>query len=127
MEEKKSFLIEALARKAYAHFSAGDEEQFCQILKELAKWEDIEKNKKYAILLLSKYKFTKRLGLMIKLLNSLLEKNGDDTKDGIYHMKKDEIIKHRIETLKSLNYNELAERDDRWSRVTNATKEFALF
>lgn len=125
MTEKKSFLIEALARKAHAH--VGDEDKFNDTLKVLSKWEDIEKNKKYAVLSIEKYKTAKRFGLILKLLNSLLEKNGDDTKDGIYPMKKDEIIKERSKVLKSLNYTELAERDDSWTRASSALKDFALF
>lgn len=125
MTEKKSFLIEALARKAHAH--VGDEDKFNDTLKVLSKWEDIEKNKKYAVLSMEKYKTAKRFGLILKLLNSLLEKNGDDTKDGIYPMKKDEIIKERSKVLKSLNYTELAERDDSWTRASSALKDFALF
>ena len=82
MEEKKSFLIEALARKAHA--TVGEDEQFQDALKHLAKWEDIEKNKKYAILALRKYEVAKQHGLMLKLLNSLLEKKGDESKDGIF-------------------------------------------
>ena len=126
MEEKKSSLIEALARKAHAK-SESDDAEFQESLSHLAKWEDIEKNKKYAILCLEKYKAAKQYGLMLKLLNALLEKNGNDTKDGIYPLTKDDIIKQRVAVLKILNYNELAERDESWSRISTATKDFALF
>lgn len=127
MEEKKSYLIEALARKAHAKVGADDTQQFEDSLKELSKWEDIEKNKKYAVLSLAKHKSTKRFGLMLKLLNSLLEKNGDDTKDGIYPMTREDIIKERVAILTSLDYKELAGRDESWSRISKATMGFALF
>ena len=127
MEEKKSFLIEALARKAHAKLDSGDEGEFDDALKHLAKWEDIEKNKKYAILSLAKYKNGERFGLMLKLLNTLLEKKGEDTTDGIYPMTKDDIIKKRAEVLRTLGYTQLAQRDTSWSRIAAATKDFALF
>ncbi len=124
MEDKKSHLIEALARKAHAEVG-GD--KFEASLQHLAKWEDIEKNKKYAILSLEKHKSTKRYGLMLKLLNSLLEKKGEETKDGIFPMTKDDIIKERATVLKSLNYTKLSERDQSWSRISAALKDYALF
>jgi len=124
MEEKKSFLIEALARKAHAELG-GD--KFHASLQHLAKWEDIEKNKKYAILALEKYKSAKRYGLTLKLLNSLLEKKGDETKDGIFPMTKEDIMKERAEVLKSLDYTNLSERDDSWRRISAALKDYALF
>ena len=127
MEEKKSALIEALARKAHAKVTSDDKDQFSDALKHLSKWEDIEKNKKYAILSLKKYEIAKRYGLMLKLLNSLLEKKGEETKDGIYPMTRDDIIKERAAVLKTLDYTQLAERNDSWTRLSTALKDFALF
>ena len=127
MKDMKAFLIEAIARKAHAIMNKDDEKEFDETLKHLSKWVDIEKEKKYAVLALQRYENAKLYGLMLKLLNSLLEKKGEETKDGIAPMSKNDIIKKRIEVLETLNFNNLAERDLSWSRSLKATKDYALF
>ena len=64
---------------------------------------------------------------MLKLLNTLLEKKGEDTKDGIYPMTKDDITKKRAEVLRTLGYKQLPQRDASRSHIAAATKDFALF
>ncbi len=127
MKENKAFLIEAIARKAHAQIKNDNKKDLDRTLKHLSKWVDIEKDKKYAAFTLQRYEHAKQYGLMLKLLNSLLEKKGDETKDSIAPMTKNDIISKRIEVLKALNYNNLAERDQSWSRSLKATKDFALF
>lgn len=127
MKEKKEYLIEAIGRKAHANMGKEDDKDFNDNLKQLSKWVDIEKDKKYAALVLKRHENAKQYGLMLKLLNSLLEKNGEDTKDGIAPMTKDEIREKRIEVLKILDFSNLVKRDESWSQISNATKDFALF
>ena len=64
---------------------------------------------------------------MLKLLNTLLEKKGEDTKDGIYPMTKDDITKKRADVWRTLGYKQLAQRDASQSHIAAATKDFALF
>ncbi len=127
MKERKAFLIEAIARKAHAIMKKDDTEGFNDALKHLSKWVDIEKDKKYAILVLEKYENAKQYGLMLKLLNSLLEKKGEDTKGGIAPMTKNDIVQKRLDVLKILNYKNLVERDQSWLRTSKAINDYALF
>mmetsp|Transcript_8805 Transcript_8805/g.11071 ORF Transcript_8805/g.11071 Transcript_8805/m.11071 type:complete len:1292 (+) Transcript_8805:46-3921(+) len=126
MEEKKTFLIEALARKSHAKVKYSDEE-FNDSLKHLLKWVNVENDKKYAVLCLEKYKRSNRLGLMIKLLTSLLENKGKDTNDGIFPLTYEDIIKERITIFRNLDYTHLVERDEAWLRISTTTKDYALF
>ncbi len=116
-----------MARKARA--TADDEtedpEAFEKALKHLQKWTDTSANK-FAVLTLEKEKRAKRFGTMLKLLNSLLENNGKDTKDGICPMSKKDIIEKREKVLEELSYNHLKRRNKAWG-VISSVKDYALF
>eukprot|EP00554_Chaetoceros_debilis_P010467 CAMPEP_0194110042 /NCGR_PEP_ID=MMETSP0150-20130528/9376_1 /TAXON_ID=122233 /ORGANISM="Chaetoceros debilis, Strain MM31A-1" /LENGTH=1321 /DNA_ID=CAMNT_0038799113 /DNA_START=77 /DNA_END=4042 /DNA_ORIENTATION=- len=126
-EEKKSFLIEALARKAraVADDDTKDQSTFDTIFKHLQKWTDTDA-KKFAVLSLEKQKNAKRYGSMLKLLTTLLENDGKDTKDGICPMTKKDLLEKRKEVLETLNYTHLQQRDAKWG-VIASIKNFALF
>lgn len=126
-EEKKKFLIEALARKAraIADDDTKDQYTFDKCLKHLQKWTDTD-TKKFAVLTLEKQRYHKRYGSMLKLLTSLLENDGKDTKDSICPMTKKDLLDKRKEVLETLNYTHLQQRDATWG-VIASIKNFALF
>jgi len=128
MEEKKTFLVEALARKARA-ISSMDEEpsgSFDATLKDLQKWADIASEKKFAVLALEKEKRAKRMGSVLKSLNDLLKNKGEDTKGGICPLTKSDILQRRAEVFEQLGLSHLATIDQKW-RSISAPKEYALF
>ena len=63
---------------------------------------------------------------MLKLLNSLLESNGKDTKDGICPMSKKDIIEKREKVLEELKYTHLMKRNKAWG-IVSSVKDYALF
>jgi hypothetical protein len=129
MEKKKDILVEALARKARAFGdieSPADSTDFETTLKELKKWIDIDEDNKFAILVLQRERRAKRLGAALKLLNSLIKNNGEDTKGGICPMTKANLLMKRAQILEDLGYTELVEHDKKW-RVISAPKDYALF
>ena len=131
MEEMKTFLTEALARKVRALGDASPEKDgggiFETALKHLNKWEAVDaSNKKLAALVLLKYGKEKRLGSQLKLLNELLKNNGDDTKGGICPLTKIDLLEKRTEVLKDLNYSHLVERNEKW-KVLSAPEDYSPF
>jgi len=128
-EEKKSFLIDALARKARA--VAEDvsvdpsSNAFGQSLKHLQKWVDTS-SKKYSVLTLEREKLDGNLGSRLKLLTELLEKRGDDTKDSFAPMTKVDILKERMKVLEALSFTHLKERQEKWSIIAS-NKDYAPF
>lgn len=129
MEEKKLFLIEALARKARAVGDISPEENgvFENALKHLSKWDTVDaSNKKLAALVLQKFGKAQRLGSQLKLLNELLKNNGNDTKGGIYPLTKIDLLEKRTEVLKNLNYSHLVDRNEKWKAISSP-KDYAPF
>ena len=124
MEEKKSQLVEVLARKARA---AGDKDDgFDEALKHLKKWADVDSDLKYSIFILQRDSRAERWGSVLKLLNGLIKKNGEDTKGGICPLPKKELLERRASLFTKLGYSHLKESDDKW-RVIASPKSFALF
>ena len=129
MEKKKEILIEALARKARAYgekTASGDSSDFDSTLKALATWIDIDKDKKFAVLIIEREKRAGRQGAALKLLNTLLKNKGEDTKGGICPMSKADLLEKRAQILNDLGYVELVEHDKKWRQIS-APKDFALF
>lgn len=129
MEKKKDILVEALARKARAFGdieSSADSTDFETTLKELKKWIDIDKDNKYAILVLERERRAERLGAALKLLNGLINNSGEDTKGGICPLSKANLLTKRAQILEELGYTELVDHDKKW-RVISAPKDYALF
>ena len=126
MDEKKGALVDALARKARAQADADDYEGFDATLQELKEWVDINGNQKYAVLVLAREERAKRHGLVLKLLNELLEKDGEGTKGGICPFTKKQLLERRAEVLKKLGFLELVERDTK-RRLIDSPDSFALF
>jgi tripeptidyl-peptidase-2 len=137
MDEKKDALIESLARKARAVADLEKESNdmevkgigssdFDRTLAELKKWVNIDSNSKYTVLSLEMERRMGRPGLVLKLINKLLEKDGEDTKGGICPMSKAELLDRRAAVLESLGYVHLSENDKLW-RVLSSPKNFAPF
>ena len=107
--------------------STGDASaDFESTLKELKKWIDIDKDNKYAVLVIEREKRAERLGTALKLLNTLIKNNGEDTKGGIGPMTKATLLEKRAQILEELEYVELVEHDKKW-KVISAPKDYALF
>lgn len=130
MEEKKTFLVEALARKAWAasDTDADESDGFDASVKELQKWvgDDIASDKKFAVLALEREKRAGRTGSELKILNDLLKSKGDDTKGGICPLTKSDILERRAEVFRRLGLSHLATNDGKW-RSISAPKDYALF
>ena len=133
MEKKKSALIEALARKARAiadlenaKISSTDTSSFEESITDLRKWVNIDSNMKYAVLLLEIEGRKKRYGAVLTTLNKLLEKNGDETKGGICHLDKAEILSRRAKILEILGYDHLVKYDNAWKLISKPS-DYALF
>jgi hypothetical protein len=129
MEKKKEILVEAMARKARACGdleSTSDSTDFDTALKELKKWIDIDKDNKYAVLVLERERRAERLGAALKLLNGLIKCNGEDTKGGICPMTKASLLTKRAQILEDLGYAELVQHDKKWM-VLSTPKNYALF
>ena len=123
LTEKKTTLCEAWARKARALGDLDKGSEFDEALKELKKWVSISKDDKFAILVLEREKRAKRYGAMLKLLNSLVDK---DCKGGICPLTKADILTKRAEVLESLAYTSLVEYDKAW-KVISSPKSYKLF
>ena len=133
MEEKRAFLVEALARKARAIGDISEEENipgnvtFNDALKHLNKWQTVDaSNKKFAALVLQKYEKARQYGSSLKLLNELLKNNGDDTKGGICPLTKIDLLENRTEALKNLNYSHLVDRNEKW-KALSSPKDYLPF
>lgn len=126
MEKTKEILIEALARKARAYAESSDSADFDATLKELQKWIDIDKDKKYAVLSIVREMQAERFGAALKLLNALIKNNGEDTKGGICPMSKADLLAKRAQVLEALGYAELVEHDKKW-KLISAPKDYTLF
>ena len=105
---------------------ATDIDTFDDIVKHMRNWVDIDANLKFSVLTLERERRANRPGHVLKLLNKLLEKNGEDTKGGICHITKSDIYKRRTTVLEELNYDHLVERD-RVLRVISSPKKYSLF
>jgi len=132
-EEKKSFRIEALARKARAlsDLNKGSEDKinegaFGDALKELNKWIDIDSDNKYAVLVMEREEMAGRYGTVMKLLNSMLAKDGETTKGGICPLSKSDLLEKRAAIFEKLGYTMLVENDKKW-RLIAAPKSFMPF
>jgi len=125
MEEKKAFLVESLARKARA--AADKKEGFSDALMHLKKWVDIDNsNLKYSILVLERDAQAGRSGSVLKLLNTLIKTNGEDTKGGICPLSKSELLERRAALFEKLGYSHLLTNDKKW-RAIASPKSYALF
>jgi len=126
MDQLKDALIEALARKARA-LADLDKPEFDDTMQQLAKWVDnMETNNKFAVLNLAKLGRQRRLGSVLKLLTTLLEKDGEETKGGICPLTRADLLKRRATVLEELGYHHLVEYDRVWSLIASP-KSYTLF
>jgi tripeptidyl-peptidase-2 len=135
MDEKKDALIEALGRKcrAVADLERSKEKTFGEMetnfdksLMELQKWVKVESTMKYAVLLLEKDLRKKRYGAVYTLLKKLLEKDGEETKGGICHLDRAELLKRRSKLFEILECDHIVHYDNAWKLVSKP-KDYALF
>ena len=126
--------MDTLARKARAisdlellnELEALDEiGSFEGTLKRLHQWTDTN-SKKFSVLTLEKARREGHYGSMLKLLTTLLETKGSDTKGGFAPMEKDEIVQQRRKVLEALEFHHLKKRDFSWEVITKV-KDCALF
>lgn len=126
MEKKRDILVEAHARMARALADLGDSAGFESTLKELQKWVDIDKDKKFSFLTIEREKRAGRHGSALKLINSLLKNKGDDTKGGVRPMTEADLLAAKAEIFDHLGYTELAEQNKK-SRLISSPQDFLPF
>jgi len=130
MKEKKSILIEALARaaRAYADMSSADaERQFDSTMKMLKEWVDIDSGDKFAGLLICRETKAGRYGSVLQILKKLAQnQNGKETKDSLWVYSKTELLDIEEQTYAKLGYSALADIQKR-QRMISSPKSYALF
>ena len=128
MKEKKSFLVEALARSAMAHCETDTEAsktKLDQIFKRIKAWVDIDSDKQYFALCVEREKRAGRYGLVVKAINRILSKEIKE-KDFLYPTSKSTLMEERAAALDKLGYAELVDRD-RKMRAVACPASYALF
>ena len=128
MKEKKTYLIEALVRKALAYADMEDAkspDKFDETLKQLKAWVDIDAMGKYAALSIERERRAGRFGNALKLINKALSK---ETKEEtmIKPLSKSDLLGMRAKIFEELGFFILVEYD-RSTRVTACPKSFDLF
>lgn len=128
MKEKKSFLLEALARTAMAHNDMNTDEsktKFDETLTRIKAWVELESEKQYLSIYLEREKRACRYGTVVKAINKILSKEVKE-KDFLYPLSKSRLMEERAAALEKLGFTELVERD-RLNRVVSCPRSFALF
>jgi tripeptidyl-peptidase II len=129
MEKLKGFLIEALARQAFAFAELKSEDaadNFIKTLNKLKAWVDIDANGKYASLALERDCRAGRHGLALKRVNKLLAKtNGKDT-GGVRPMTRADLIEKRVDIFQHLGYHGLVKREKAMKLVASPA-DYKLF
>jgi hypothetical protein len=128
MKEKKTFLIDALARMALAYADTRSDEaavKFDETLKRLKAWIDIDSSDKYAALVIERETRAGRFGSVLKVLNKLISKESKD-KDSIKTLSKSELYEKRAAIFEQLGFKVLFEYDMK-ARVIACPKAYALF
>ena len=128
MKEKKSFLVEALARSAMAHAeinTKASDTVFEKLLSRMKAWVDIESEKLYLGIYLEREKRAERYGVVVKAINKILAKEIKD-KDFLYPTSKASLMKERADALGKLGYTALVDRDNKM-RVVACPQSYALF
>jgi tripeptidyl-peptidase-2 len=128
MKEKKTFLIDALARMALAYADTRSDEaavKFDETLKRLKAWIDIDSSDKYAALVIERETRAGRFGSVLKVLNKLISKESKD-KDSIKTLSKSELYEKRAAIFEQLGFKVLVEYDMK-ARVIACPKAYALF
>ena len=129
MEKKKSFLVEALARKALAvlETTAVDAAKtFESTLEVLKSWVDIDSNGKYARLALERDIRAMNFGLALKRINKLLLKNGKDTSGGMKALSKSDLLAIRAAVFQQTGYTALYKRD-KALKFVDSPADYKLF
>lgn len=124
MEKKKTYLIEALVRKALAHADSVDADasnKFNQVLDDLKAWVDIDSNGKYAAVAIERDCRAGRPGLAIKRINKLISKIGKDT-GGVRPLTREMLTERRLAIMHDLGYFALCKRVSLWKLAANKAK-----
>lgn len=128
MKEKKSFLLEALARCAMAQNDVNTESskaKFDETLARMKAWVELESEKQYLSLYLEREKRAGRYGTVVKAINKVLAKEVKE-KDFLYPLNKSKLMEERAAALEKLGYKDLVERD-RILRVVSCPRSYTLF
>jgi hypothetical protein len=129
MQEKKTFLSDALARiaMAYADMARDDDTNanFDETLKRLKAWVDIDATETYSKLIMEREERAGRYGSTLKVINKLLSKDIKE-KDFIGSMSKSSLLEKRAEIFEKLGYSVLVEYD-KTNRIIACPKSYALF
>lgn len=113
-------VVELGEEKAEAVAPSKGDEEVAAVLKELGKWDTLDKDA-YARLVLERDARKGRWGLVVKALNKLLGDAGNGS--GI---PKEELYKRRLEAYTQLGWTHLLE-NERKLRVIDCPKDYALF
>jgi len=131
MEKRKSYLVEALIRKAFIFAELTDEDsstKFDTTLSVLKSWIDIDVNGKYARLALERDIRSGYFGLALKRINKLLSKNGKDgsSSGGIKTLSRVELLEKRATICQTAGYTALYKRDQAMKFVATPA-DYKLF
>lgn len=125
MQEKKTFLTDALARTAMAYADMASDSKFDETLKRLKAWVDIDATEKYSKVVMEREERAGRYGSTIKIINKLLSKEIKE-KDFIGSISKSSLFEKRAEIFEKLGYSVLVEYDKK-NRIIACPKSYALF
>jgi tripeptidyl-peptidase-2 len=128
LKEKKTFLLEALARSAKAHLDINTEvshKVFDELIKRMKTWVDIEAEKFYMSIYFEREKRAGRYGSIVKTINKILSKDFKE-KDFLYPLTKQSLMEERAVALEKLGYTPLLERDEKL-RIVECPSKFAPF
>jgi tripeptidyl-peptidase II len=129
MEKKKSYLVEALTRKALAlseYTTVDAPKMFDSTLEVLKSWVDIDSNGKYARFALERDIRAKNFGLALKRINKLLLKNGKDTSGAIKPLSKSDLLAIRAAVFQQTGYKALYKRD-KALKFVDSPADYKLF
>jgi tripeptidyl-peptidase II len=129
MEKNKSFLVEALARKALAvseMTTSHDSTAFDEVVRKLKAWVDIEANGKYAALVIERDCRSGLYGLALKRINKLLSKPTKEGNGTIKALSKSDLLARRAQIFEKLGYLALVHRE-KSTRLVAAPKDYLPF
>ena len=109
MNQKKSFLVEALARMAMAYIELDMDSakvKFDELFTRLKACVDFETEKQYFSIYMEREKRDRRYGSLIKAINKVLGKEIKE-KGFMYPLNKSKLMEERAAALSMLRFNEL--------------------
>lgn len=128
MEQKKGFLLEALARKAFALLGLKDESSphaFDKVIKQLQSWIDLRTTGKFSSLYIEHEIRVGHFGCALTMINKLLL---NETKESevIHSLTKSELFAKRAGIYEALGYHVLTKYDEK-TRLVACPNDYAPF